>query len=307
MGTEAPKIIQLKNGQFLAEISPLGAELQKFEKIETGFNYIYCKTTKEGEADDREWKRSSPILFPNIDMLAYGKLVHQENEYEAKPHGFARDKEFEVLSADDSESKFVLNSNDEIKKVYPFDFSLSVTYKLEKNVLSVTFKVENKSGEDPMCFSIGAHPAFKLADGTKMENYKVEFDKPIVIKTSRGRGRYLTERVDFISEDATNNLPLSRNLFEQDSIILEDTGVEEVKLHSEDGKYRLWMEFKDFPVFALWTELENTEDKPFVCIEPWCGIGAYCNEKKDDISRKLRVTKLKPNDSFERTYKIGIE
>ena len=42
-------------------------------------------------------------------------------------HGFARDSEFEFLSKTENSISFILKSNDETLKVYPYDFEFIVT------------------------------------------------------------------------------------------------------------------------------------------------------------------------------------
>ena len=56
---------------------------------------------------------------------------------------------------------FALNSDEESRKVFPFDFSLEIEYRLWKRVLHTTFRVVN-TGTAEMLFSVGAHPAFNL-------------------------------------------------------------------------------------------------------------------------------------------------
>ena len=55
-----------------------------------------------------------------------------------------------------------LDSSEETRKVYPFDFSLTVTYTLEENRLIKSHEVENKSDRE-MLYELGAHDGFRAA------------------------------------------------------------------------------------------------------------------------------------------------
>ncbi|MHC5721356.1 MAG: aldose epimerase family protein, partial [Nostoc sp.] len=62
----------------------------------------------------------------------------------------------------------VLNSNEQTKAVYPFDFQLAFTYELQGNSLKVRQQYKNLSST-PMPFSAGFHPYFLCGDKTQLE------------------------------------------------------------------------------------------------------------------------------------------
>ena len=59
----------------------------------------------------------------------------------------------------ENEIWFELHETPETKEKYPFDFCLSIGYRLEGRSVKVMWKVEN-TNEKTMYFSIGGHPAF---------------------------------------------------------------------------------------------------------------------------------------------------
>jgi galactose mutarotase-like enzyme len=81
---------------------------------------------------------------------------------------------FEVLEKSKNSVSFSLNSSEETRKMYPFEFELQIIYTLEEYKLHIDYKVINK-GKSEMPFSIGAHPAFAL--NGNFENYTIEFEK----------------------------------------------------------------------------------------------------------------------------------
>lgn len=148
----------LENEKLLVEISEHGAEVTR----------IFRKDTKEEmlwNADPAFWGRHAPILFPFVGASHKGVYHYQGKEYVMKQHGFARDTDFEVISADDTKAVYELKSNEKTKESYPFDFCLTVTYVLKENVLTVGWNVENCT-DGERYFTIGAHPAFNVEPGS---------------------------------------------------------------------------------------------------------------------------------------------
>lgn len=290
-------IYRIENEAWVAEIAAHGAELKSLRSKKTDKNYIY-----DGSAG---WKRSSPVLFPNIGGLAEETLVHNGVRYPAKAHGFARDMDFALKEKSDTAISFNLSNDESTAEFFPFMFGLTISYELTDNGVKVFWHVENH-GEETMYFSIGAHPGFCLLPGTKLEDYSLSWDVETAIDTRRVMGRFLTKDTEHIA-DPCNHLDLSSDLLQQDAIIMEDTGIQKVWLKSHDNAYRLSIEFPNFPVVAIWTDTHALPDAKFVCIEPWCGINSLCDERAGEIALKDRVSALKANQAFDRYYCIGIE
>lgn len=290
-------MVIIENQALYVEISPHGAELKKIQSKQTGIDYLW-----DGNGS---WKRSAPILFPNIGGLAEEVFVYQGKEYPAPAHGFARDMEFTLKEHSDDRAVFSLCSDTRTAAYFPFSFELEIIYTLEQEVLLVTWHVHNKDTQT-MYFSIGAHPGFRLLPDSKLEDYTLYFDKSARIETRRVIGRYLSAEKELLA-DACSALPLSAELLEKDAIILEDTGIRRITLRHHEQTHGIWIDLPDLPVVAIWTDPHTVRQARFLCLEPWCGINSLCNDKKADISQKARVTALAAGATFERTYRIGIE
>ena len=81
--------------------------------------------------------------------------------YHMNKHGFARDCVFEVVEHTDTKASFRLTDNEETRRMYPFSFTLTVTYTLEENRLIKCHRVENRS-EQVMYYELGVHDASAL-------------------------------------------------------------------------------------------------------------------------------------------------
>ena len=289
-------IVTIETNSYLAEIAVHGAELKRLQSKQSGRNYIY--------GGNGPWKRSSPVLFPNIGGLAEEIYSYDGKDYPAPAHGFARDMDFLLVETSSDQAVFLLTNSEQTETYFPFAFGLKITYTLTDTGIRVTWEVENRDSRI-MYFSIGAHPGFALLPDTKLHEYKLEFDSMCKIETRRVKGRYLTKEKEVLA-DTCNVFPLSPYTMEKDAIILEDTGISKITLSSSANNYCLQIEFPDFPVVAVWTEPSAVHKAQFICLEPWCGINDLCGDEKKDISEKERVTALPPADVFKRSYTIAI-
>lgn len=107
------------------------------------------------------WERQAPILFPTVGRLHDNKTIINGKEYFIPQHGFAKDMNFETIEDTENKKVFLLKSNEETLKNYPFKFNLFITYLIENDKLTVEYKVINL-GNDTMLFGIGGHPGIKI-------------------------------------------------------------------------------------------------------------------------------------------------
>lgn len=257
----------------------ISAKYNDIEKIHDGENF---------------WNRHSPILFPIVGKLKDGKTIINGNTYEMGQHGFARDMEFEKIG----ENSYVLKSNEETLKKFPFKFELYVSYEVNKNKLTTKYKVVNKD-DKMMCFGLGGHPAFTCEYSSG--KYRLEFDsiedEIEIYQLDNGLVKENPEKVSkFIRE---NRIFLDRKTFDNDAIIMKNINSRKVYLKTET-KTILSFEFKNFPYLAIWSK----KDAPFVCIEPWFNTADKVNsngifEEKEDL------IELNPNQKFEAEYTVS--
>ena len=162
----------LRNSELEIRVLSHGAELSGIKDLKTNEEYMWQK-------DPKFWAKSSPVLFPFVGILKDGRYTYEGKEYKiSNRHGFARDYEHEVSSKGDNFIEFVFSSNEETKKIYPFDFKFYMKYILEGRKLILEYRVEN-IGDNEMYFSLGAHPAFSMpvGNGVDFSDYYIEFEK----------------------------------------------------------------------------------------------------------------------------------
>lgn len=292
-------MITIKNDILETSFSPKGAELRSLRLIDNGLEFIW-------QANPLFWAKSSPLLFPIVGSLRNGSYLHKGKEYNLPRHGFARDREFKVAEQSESKVRFLLESDDHTKAVYPFDWLLSVEYSLCRETLTTTWTVENK-GSVALPFSIGAHPAFRvpLIPGQNYEDTLLEFERSE--KLVRGfldaDGLVTKERQELPMEG--KSLHLSHSLFDNDALLFDSIASRRVTLRSEKSPWSLSIEFPGFEYFGIW----SAKGADFVCLEPWKGIADDVSDDANtggEITRKKGIQILEPGEVSRSVYSIII-
>lgn len=282
----------LKNEYLTVEISSFGAELKSITDSEG--------TQRLWQGDPQWWDGQSPLLFPVCGRMTESRYLHKGTSYEMPPHGFAKDSIFKVESEEDTKVVYLLVSDDETRKVYPFEFELRVIYELIENKIAVTYVVNNKSDED-IYFSIGSHEAF-ICKG-KIEDYKMIFEKsePLLINHLLD-GPLLNGKSE---EKILENGALSfcdEEFKKLDTLIFINTESKRVKLTGNNSDNSISVEFPGTDNLLIWKE----PGAEFLCIEPWCGLPDYVGEVRE-ISQKAAINKLEKNGVFKKTHTIIID
>lgn len=292
-------MFKLENNKIAIEIKLHGAELCSLRGKASGTEYLW-------NADPKYWGRTSPVLFPFVGGVKDGRFRYEGQEYPMNQHGFARDMDFTLLSEEDREVWFALDSTDATYSKYPFYFRLEIGYQLLDSGVKVMWRVKN-TGAKELYFSIGAHPAFfcPINKQEQQKNYFIKFEKSKGsavsgfentvfgqngLVTSLKKGYHLNEGC----------LPVSEHLFDGDALVLENHQVQRISLLDPQKKEYLAVEF-DAPLAGVWSPPKKTA--PFICIEPWYG---RCDSEEFDGELKDRKwgNTLEPEGVFAADYKI---
>lgn len=239
------------------------------------------------------WGRHAPILFPIVGKLKDNKTQINGNIYEMTQHGFARDMDFEDLG----NNKYLLKSNSETLKKYPFKFELYIEYKINQNELTTEYTVINKDEKD-MLFGLGGHPAFICDYSTG--DYELKFDKKEdnIEFYKLQDGLIKTEPIPSILED--NKIKLDKDIFNEDAIIMKNINSNKIVLNNaRENKKELEFNFEGFPYLAIWSK----KGAPFVCIEPWQNHTDSVNSN-GKFEEKENILKLKKEEKFNCKYKV---
>ncbi|WP_353626367.1 aldose 1-epimerase family protein [Bacillus sp. JCM 19041] len=287
------EMILIENEHLLVEIANKGAEIRS----------IWHKGREKQlmwDGDPAYWGRVSPVLFPIVGKLKDNQYTHKGDTYKLPQHGFLRDQVFVTNTLKQEEALFHFESSNQFADVYPFEFTAYIKYTLEGNTLKVSWKVSNDNNE-PMYFSIGAHPAFNIPfreDG-QLADYELDIQPGEGIKQYELKDGFVQEKQQ---ETVATTLSLTDDLFATDALIYENAN--KITLRStKDKTEQITVQFPDFPYVGVWSKY-NEEDQsiaPFVCIEPWFGH-ADTPETSGELSKKKGIQTLQAYESFEASY-----
>ena len=283
-------MVELKNDVLTIKVAEMGAELQSV-KDNSGREYMW----QAGE----KWPRHSPILFPIVCSVNNDTYTVDGKEYHLPRHGFARDTMFTLVRETPEKVTMALHDSEETLKVYPYKFNLAVTYRLEGNKIHVIWHVENTDNKE-IHFQIGGHPAFNMPSGKLDGIIKLDNEEPMDALKSYIDGSH--EMVEIPLEADMGIMEVSNNLFRADSVKIHKCQTHRAMLMDTDGEPAVTVDYK-CPVCAFWSPYDK--QAPFVCIEPWYGLGdprGFKGEFKD----KPLMNHLQPGASIMSKYVITI-
>lgn len=290
-------LYEIRNEKLTAKIDSLGAQLVSL-KSNTGFEYIWAGDTKY-------WGGHAPVLFPIVGALRDGKAKIDGEWYEMGQHGFARRSEFSLAEQTESSVSLRLFSDHDTKKMYPFEFALTVTYALTDSGIKTAFRVEN-SGTKTMPFAIGGHPGFNIPidENSNFEDYTIKFEKaeqqscPAVVI---GKGLIDPNETAF-ALNGESEIPLKHSLFYGDALIFENLNSNRIQIVNKETGHGIEMEFSDFPMLGIWSA---ANDGPYVCLEPWTGC-ATTTAESDVFEEKKGMTFLPAGSTAEFAFDVKI-
>lgn len=281
----------LKNEYLTVEISNVGAELKSILDSDN--------VERLWQGDPTWWEDQAPLLFPVCGCMTENRYLYNGKSYTMPPHGFAKDSVFLLESVDTKKAVYLLKSNEETLKVYPFEFELRVIYELNANKISVTYIVTNNSQWE-MYFSIGSHEGYSSPG--KTTDYRMLFENDESLTNYLLEGPLLNGETQLIKLK-NGALTFTDEEFKAlDTLIFLNTNSKRVTLKKDNSDKSISVEFPETDNLLIWKE----PGSEFFCIEPWCGLPDYVGEVRE-ISEKPAINKLEKSGVFQRTHTIIID
>ncbi len=204
-----------------------------------------------------------PILFPICGNLPDNAYKIGDTQYSLVQHGFARNVPWHVTSQStdgDASLTITLESDAATRAVYPFDFSVSFTYRIRGGELIIDQSYTNKSAT-PMPFSSGLHPYFQAPAKNSLS---FEIPSASYQEKQTGEIHQFAGKFDFSQAEI-------------DAAFTEVTG-NIVTVTDASQKLTLTMTSSaEYQTIVFWT----VADKDFYCLEPWTGPRNNINTGKD--------------------------
>lgn len=285
-----PKSFRLENGRLVLEVTGKAGEMTSLFDKKKNRELLY--------QGDQGWSGRNPSLFPMVGKTwKDGSYEIDGKTYTMKNHGLIR---YENLDGKTEGNQIILwlDSNEETRSRYPYDFHFEMKYTLLEDGVRVDYAITNTS-DRKMPFSFGLHPAFRTSQNAEeaFEDFRLEF-------SPKGEA---TQIVFFADKSPVKRMPVSldawqlsrKDLEEYSTLVYENAPATSAVLSFKDEP-RVKMNFEGYPYLALWSS-ENESD--FVCIEPWFGHSDF--EKAEVPFEKREGTQiLDPGQTFTASYSI---
>lgn len=291
-------MIVLKNSELEVHLHPKGAEIHKIIGMHDGLNYMWRR-------DPSLWSSSAPILFPIVGAVTNDSYRIGDKTYHLTQHGFARHNEFEIAQQTDTEVLFILRSNEEIQKQYPYLFELRVRYQLVDATLKCMIEVENVDGQD-ITFGIGGHPAFAvpLMEGESSNDYYIEFseNETLESKVIDIPHRAVSPKRAPVFE-GERRFFVRQALFNDDALVFENVKSENVAIKSLNHNKQLIFHMHHFNHLGIWA---SKHVGGLIAIEPWVSHADdldFTGELKD----KEGIQTIAPKEVFACDFAIEIK
>lgn len=286
----------IESADLLVEVNSIGMELSSIRSKHSNQEYLW-------QGNPAFWTGQAPVLFPIIGALKNGQLNYQGKFFELPKHGLVRNSvKPKLIESGTDFLRFGMAWDAETLEIYPFKFSLEITFLLDGKSLQIQHRITN-SADESMLYSIGGHPAFNcpLRANENYEDYYLEFEEEETAAT------WLIDQSGLISLeqkpilDQTKNLPLHSHLFDYDALVFKKLKSSSVKLVHQTKGPVLAVDFEDFNYLGIWAK----PAAPFVCIEPWLGI-ADSVDSSQNFEEKEGILKLASGQSDQKIYSISI-
>lgn len=263
--------ITIKNDVAAVSCQTHGAELLSYQTAD-GKEYMWQK-------DPAYWAKCSPVLFPYVGAVP-DTVTISGKEYKIPRHGFVKDTDFEIAEQGEDYVILQTKANEATEDIYPYDFTFTVTFRLNGTALEVIYGVSNH-GQEEMPFLIGGHPGFfcPMEEGAKFTDYMLHF-----------------------ADEDVADVHLTYPMFDNDAIFFENLKERSVKLLHQDSRKGIQFDFPDYLSVAFWTPIGK--NAPFLCIEPWCA-GTLEQVSSTNMQEKKYVQYLAPGAS--RDYRFSVK
>jgi galactose mutarotase-like enzyme len=221
---------------------------------------------------DREVERTRgglPLLFPVCGRMerdgVVGAYLYDGQMNQMRIHGFGMRIPWVVEAKTQDTLKVTLRDTEATRSEYPFEFRVTLTYKLAAGGLILEQEYENK-GAKPMPYFAGFHPYFLTPPAGEGK------ESAILQLTALSRWKYNEKLTDIVGKTEAPLFPaaLGEKALHEGLIEVEDGS--EAILRLPDGM-AIHMTAKGdgvprmFPFMQLW----SMADRPFFCVEPWMG------------------------------------
>lgn len=289
-------MVLLENEILSVAISSQGGALRSVRSKENGIEYLW-------QGDRTYWGGQAPNLFPFVGRLYQEQYTYNGTAYPMKCHGFLSKMSMMSEQYSQEHCVFTLTDTPQTFSIYPFHFSLLLSYHLSGRQLKIAFQVQNL-GDNTLFYGMGGHPGFfvPLEDGLRFEDYSIHFPEKCQVQMVEFSPGVLTLGKKPYPLKNDSELPLTHDLFQQDALVFTDCP-HQVTLASSKGNHGVTVRFPDMPYIGLWQIREK--NAPYLCIEPWSACPGR-DGVIEDIAHMADMAAVAPGQAATNSWSIEI-
>ncbi len=246
-------------------VSRLGAELISVARRNPSGDWIgFLNRDNEIGPPEKGWANHATVMGYFLHRIKDERTLYRDQEIRGGTHSFLRGKTWHRVESDrDGELTYRITPADFSATEYPLKVSLDLTYRVEGERVSTSFRFKNDEPELTAHVEFGLHPGFVAAS---FESFHFEMPAGLY-RRHFSPGNYLTGETEDI-RFAGGEMPFERAKL-PGSYILEFVDVPDRSFtFSDPASHRtVAIDLTGVPYLTLWSD-----GGPFLCVEPCWGL-----------------------------------
>jgi galactose mutarotase-like enzyme len=277
-------------------VSRLGAELISVARRNSAGDWIgFLNRDNEIGPPAKGWANHATVMGYYLHRIKDERTLYRGQEIRGGTHSFLRGKSWHRVESDrDGELTYRITPADFSTTEYPLEVSLDLTYRLEGERVSVSFRFKNDEPELTAHVEFGLHPGFAASS---FESFRFEMPAGLY-RRHFSPGNYLSGETEDI-QFAGGEMPFEREKL-PGSYILELVDVPDRAFTFSDPPSRrtVALDLIGVPYLTLWSD-----GGPFLCVEPCWGLTDHHEQRafedKEGIQQILPGGELLAGFGFE--------
>lgn len=289
------QVFHLESEFIRVSVTSIGAGMTSIFDLETGVEYLW-----QGHPTLNPW--IPQLQFPIVGKLKEDQYWLGRKYYRMQKDGYLKGFNFEVKNRRKDKITFVHTNTADTELIFPFRYSIEVTYMVYGPKLTISFVIKNLDKKE-MYFSLGFAPTFNIPLGPEgLEDCFVEFS------SDEERGAYFLENELVNFHDADNKKVVSnrrvfftKENFRGGEMIFKDIKSKGVSLKNLLNEKSVNIDFGNIPYLSLWTYPEAN----FVRIAPSFGV-TDALDSNNDFYMKEGLIDLEQEKTFKHEFMFHI-
>ena len=246
-------------------VSRLGAELISVARRNAAGDWIgFLNRDNEIGPPEKGWANHATVMGYYLHRIKDEHTIYRGEEIRGGTHSFLRGKTWHrVESSRDGELTYRITPDDFSAMEYPLKVSLDLTYRVEGERVSVSFRFRNDEPELIAHVGFGLHPGFAAAS---FQSFRFEMPAGLY-RRHFSPGNYLTGETEDI-QFAGGAMPFEREKLPGSYILeLVDVPDRSFSFFDPPSGRTVALDLTGVPYLTLWSD-----GGPFLCVEPCWGL-----------------------------------